>query len=74
MAIMKTRTRKEETIRLTFATPQKRITTTEKRERQFLVAALETLVADFESRFHTDVVEIELHPCDCRVCRVCRAA
>lgn len=31
---------------------------------------METLVADFDSRFHTtDVVEIEMHPCDRKECR-----
>jgi hypothetical protein len=52
----------EEMIRITYSTPQKQITHQEQHGRQELAAGIECLIADFQSRHHTDVVGIELYP------------
>jgi len=58
------KTKREETVRITFFTPLKMIPVIEQQDRKQVPSALECLIADFESRFRTDVVGIELYPCD----------
>jgi hypothetical protein len=64
---MKTASR-EEMIRLAFSTPKKRISKKEQQRRKELPAAIETLIGHFQSKFKTDVVGIDLYPCDCTEC------
>ena len=69
---------KEDLLRITFSTPtpQKQISKVEQQRRKELAAAIETLIAHFESMFPTDVFEIELYPCpnDCEHCQADAAA
>ena len=72
---MKTASR-EEMIRLTFSTSQKRISKKEQRVRKEVAAGIETLIAHLESMFPTYVDAIELYPCpnDCEHCQAADAA
>jgi hypothetical protein len=59
---------KEDVLRITFSTPQKQISKKEQQRRKEVAAGIETLIAHFESKFPTDIVGIEMYPCDCKVC------
>jgi hypothetical protein len=59
---------KEDLLRLAFATPQKQISKKEQQGRRELAAGMETLIAHFQSMFRTDVVGVEMYPCDCKEC------
>jgi hypothetical protein len=60
---------KEDLVRITYETHQKRLTAEEKAAREGLKATIEQAIERFQAKFpKTDVIEIEVHPCDCAVC------
>ncbi len=71
---MKTTTMTEDLVRITFDTHQHELTTEETAARESLKAAIEQAIEKFQVEFpKTDVMGIEMYPCDCD-CDECEAA
>lgn len=65
-----TTTTTEDLVRITFDTRQQQLTAGETTARESLKAAIEQAIEKFEVEFpKTDVVGIEMYPCDCHECK-----
>jgi hypothetical protein len=66
---MKTTTTTEDLVRITFDTRQHELTTQETTARESLKATIELAIEKFQLEYpKTDVMGIELYPCDCGKC------
>jgi hypothetical protein len=59
----------EALVQITFDTRQQQVPTEELTARENLRATIEQAVEKFQAEFpKTDVIEIEMYPCDCAEC------